>query len=127
MSSGKYDNKRRKHSRSAKAGLLFPVARLHRYLRQGHYASRIADDASVYLASVLEYLTAEILELSGTTAHDNKKKRITPRHLQLAIRNDEELDELLRTATISEGGVLPHIHGNLLYAKRKTTSDSSEL
>ncbi|CAH3172831.1 unnamed protein product, partial [Porites evermanni] len=105
-------------SRSSRAGLQFPVGRIHRLLRKGNYAERVGAGAPVYLAAVLEYLSAEILELAGNAARDNKKTRIIPRHLQLAVRNDEELNKLLAGVTIAQGGVLPniqasvhHIHG----------------
>jgi len=106
-------------SRSKKAGLQFPVGRVHRYLKQGKYASRIGAGAPVYLAAVLEYLAAEILELAGNAARDNKKSRIIPRHVQLAVRNDEELNKLLAGVTIAAGGVLPNIHSVLLPKKSK--------
>merc|ERR1711918_280073 len=90
---GKVKNKAK--SRSSRAGLQFPVGRIHRLLRKGNYAERVGAGAPVYLAAVMEYLAAEVLELAGNAARDNKKTRIIPRHLQLAIRNDEELNKLL--------------------------------
>eukprot|EP00798_Chlamydomonas_sp_ICE-L_P015439 gene15439-biopygen24488 len=104
-------------SRSAKAGLQFPVGRIARYLKKGKYAERVGAGAPVYLAAVLEYLCAEVLELAGNAARDNKKSRIVPRHVQLAIRNDEELSKLLGSVTIANGGVLPNIHSVLLPKK----------
>ncbi|CAL1699140.1 unnamed protein product [Somion occarium] len=104
-------------SRSAKAGLQFPVGRVHRLLKRGNYAQRVGAGAPVYLAAVLEYLAAEILELAGNAARDNKKQRIVPRHLQLAIRNDEELNKLLGDVVISQGGVVPFINPELLPSK----------
>ena len=104
-------------SRSAKAGLQFPVGRIARHLRQGKYAERVGAGAPVYLAAVLEYLAAEVLELAGNAAKDNKKTRIVPRHIQLAIRNDEELNRLMANTTIAEGGVLPSINQALLPSK----------
>jgi len=107
-------------SRSAKAGLQFPVGRVGRYLKRGRYAARIGAGAPVYLAAVLEYLTAEILELAGNAARDNKKTRIIPRHIQLAVRNDEELNKLFGGVTIAQGGVLPNIHSVLIPKTSKT-------
>ena len=107
-------------SRSSRAGLQFPVGRVHRLLRKGNYAERVGAGAPVYMAAVLEYLTAEILELAGNAARDNKKTRIIPRHLQLAIRNDEELNKLLGRVTIAQGGVLPNIQAVLLPKKTES-------
>lgn len=59
----------------------------------------------------------QVLELAGNAARDNKKNRIVPRHIQLAVRNDEELSKLLGTVTIAAGGVLPNIHTVLLPKK----------
>ncbi|KAM8907926.1 histone H2A-like isoform 1-T2 [Spinachia spinachia] len=111
-------------TRSSRAGLQFPVGRVHRHLRKGNYAQRVGAGAPVYLAAVLEYLTAEILELAGNAARDNKKTRIIPRHLQLAVRNDEELNKLLGGVTIAQGGVLPNIQAVLLPKKTEKPAKS---
>ncbi|KAH8029339.1 hypothetical protein HPB51_025289 [Rhipicephalus microplus] len=115
LNSGKAKGKSK--TRSSSAGLQFPVRRIHRLLRKGNYAKRVGAGAPVYLAAVLEYLAAEVLELAGNAARDNKKTRITPRHLQLAIRNDEELNKLLSGVTIAQGGVLQNIQAVLLPKK----------
>ena len=107
-------------TKSVKAGLQFPVGRIGRYLKKGKYATRLGAGAPVYLCAVLEYLCAEILELAGNAARDNKKSRIIPRHIQLAVRNDEELNKLLGGVTIASGGVLPNIHAVLLPKKSKS-------
>ncbi|CAM6096115.1 unnamed protein product [Calypogeia fissa] len=109
--------KKKAVSKSQRAGLQFPVGRLARYLKNGRYAKRVGAGAPVYLAAVLEYLAAEVLELAGNACRDNSKTRIIPRHIQLAIRNDEELGRLLASVTIAHGGVLPNIHALLLPKK----------
>ena len=106
-------------TKAARAGLQFPVGRIARFLKTGRHAQRVGAGAPVYLAAVLEYLAAEVLELAGNAAKDNKKTRIVPRHIQLAIRNDEELNKLLSNTTIAAGGVLPNIHVFLIPQKKE--------
>nr|XP_020480168.1 histone H2A, sperm-like [Monopterus albus] len=110
-------------SKSSRAGLTFPVGRIHRLLRKGNYAERVGTGAAVFLSAILEYLCAEILELAGNACHDNKKQRIVPRYILLAVKNDEEFDKLLSEVTISEGGVIPNIQASLLPKKSKIPKD----
>ncbi|GLJ46095.1 hypothetical protein SUGI_0970910 [Cryptomeria japonica] len=115
--------KKKSVSKSVKAGLQFPVGRVSRYLKKGRYAKRVGSGAPIYIAAVMEYLAAEVLELAGNAARDNKKNRIIPRHILLAVRNDEELGKLLGGVTIAHGGVLPNIHQVLLPKKSSASSE----
>lgn len=110
---------------SAKAGLTFPVSRVSKYLRKGRFAPRLGVGASVFTTAVIEYLVAELLELSGNCAREHKKQRIVPRHIKLAIKNDAELNKLVGHVTISTGGVAPNLNPALLgkQAPKKTTSE----
>ena len=139
---GRGGSKKKAQSKSAKAGLTFPVARIGRALRTMRLAKRRARPlhartltraaphplpppprygagGPVYLTAVIEYMAAEVLELAGNAARDNKKSRIIPRHITLAVRNDEELNKFLGGVTVAQGGVLPNIHSVLLPKKSK--------
>ncbi|KAL8129012.1 hypothetical protein V2J09_018167, partial [Rumex salicifolius] len=96
------------------AGLQFQVGRIGRYLKKGRYSRRVGTGAPIYIAAVLEFWR---LELAGNAARDNKKNRIIPRHVLLAVRNDEELGKLSSGVTIAHGGVIPNINPILLPKK----------
>lgn len=93
---------------NARAGLQFPVSWIKTLLKN-KLKMRIGKGAPVYLAAVLEYLTAEILELAGNASKDMHLRRITPRHLLLALRSDSELD-MMFPGLVPRGGVVPHIN-----------------
>lgn len=105
-------------SQSLRAGLLFPVGRIHRLLKQGLLqGQRVGSTAAIFQAAAIEYLVSDILEQAGVCAKELKVKRINPRHILFAVRTDEELDALMK-ADICGGGVMPHIHKALISKKK---------
>lgn len=116
---GKKASKKPATSRSFASGLQMSVARVERVMRSMMYVDRLGQGAPIYLAAVVEYIAAEILELAGNAARDNKKQRIKPRHVLLAVRNDEELNKMFLHAILG-GGVVPNIHSRLLKVSKKS-------
>lgn len=114
-----------RQSKSDKAGIYFPVGRIKRYLKNRIDGKRMSDYSAVYLAAVLEYLIAEVLEASENVTKDTNKKLITPRHIEFGVGMDKELDELFKHVIISQGCVVPYIHYVLL-PKRTTKRQNSE-
>lgn len=112
-----------RQTKTQRAGIIFPVSRVLRFMRTGPYLQsyRIAAGAPVYMAAVMEYLCAEVLELAGNASRDHKKRRIVPRHILLAVGHDEELHKLLKDVTIPAGGVIPNINPVLLQKRANFT------
>lgn len=101
--------KSRQSSRSVKAGLTFPVGRIARMLKKGRYSDRVGVGAPVYLAAVLEYLVAEILEVAVMITRQKKKSRIIPRFIFLGLKEDEEFKKLFASSIITCSGVKPAV------------------
>ena len=113
-------------SANKKAGTIFPVGRLNTMIRRGRYSARVGASAGAFMAAVLEYVTAEVLELSGDLCHQAKNKIIQPRHLNLGLRQDDELSKLLAEATITSSSVQHHVHDFLLPHKGKKAAAKDE-
>jgi len=104
--------------KSSRAGLQFSVPRTQKLMMKMSSVHRKTGVAAVYITAVCEYLAVEVLELAGNTAKDQKRVRITPRHIKLAIYHDKELHDFYKD-TIFAGGVLPHIDAKVLEKKGK--------
>lgn len=107
-SRGKTTNAPTSRTRSARAGITFPVARVHTQLKEVNPSKRISADSAVYTAAILEYISAEILELAGSQAMKNNRRRIMPKHIGAAVKADAELNSLLKDVYIE--GVMMDIH-----------------
>ena len=101
--------RKKTQSKSAKAGLLMPVARLNSAMKRSGAAKRVGGSAPVYATAVLEYLVTELLEVAGNTTIKAKRKRISPEDISLAVRSDEDLSKLLRGFSCCTGDKLTNV------------------
>merc|ERR1739848_143758 len=97
-----------KGTSTKKAGLKFSAGAMGGNLKRGRFAKRVSKAGAVYLAAAIEYCTSELLELATKAAAKAKKTTLKPRHIALAVRNDDELNKLLASVTIASGGVVPN-------------------
>ena len=110
--------------KQSKSGLIFPTGRVSSLLRKGRYSKRVSGSSGVYMAAVLEYLTAELLELAVKVQQKKKadSRRVTPRAITMAVRADADLGALLRDATFASGGVVPSIEKSLEKKKKNKSA-----
>ncbi|GBP90009.1 Histone H2A [Eumeta japonica] len=101
-----------------------PVGRIHRLLRKGNYAERVG--------AVLPSTWPPLWNISPPRCSSwPVTRRATTRRpgssldIQLAIRNDEELNKLLSGVTIAQGGVLPNIQAVLLPKKTEKKANGA--
>ena len=108
------------NSKQSDSNIIFPVALVEKFLR-GCRTFNVSANSSIYLAAVLEYICADILQSAVIHCKNNNKARINIRDLELSIREDYELDSLFKKLNIRfiGGGVLPYIHPQVLQNKRK--------
>jgi histone H2A len=106
--------------KNVKSGLMFPVFKVENIIRN-NYKGNVAELSAIYLTAVLEYITAEILELTANATRDNKKRVLQSRYLMLAIKHDEELSKLAKNLgwDILGGGEIPNIYAALSNSRPK--------
>ena len=101
----------------ARAGLIMGVPRVMRMMKNDRLNARVGKGPGVIMAAVLEYICAEIIEVSYEQAKTSGRHRIKPRDIQLALSQDPELGRLCVNSIISEGGRPVHIEPELLKKK----------
>lgn len=97
-------------STQKKLKLTLPIHKFAKALRGQSHTRRVGGGTAVMLTSIIEYVTSEILELAGNTAKEGGKIRIVPKHIQQAVRTDEELNKYFADVTIAGAGVVPQVH-----------------
>ena len=97
----KFRNTKKGGTLAEKAGLILSVSKTANSIRSNLKKENLSLNASIYTTAVLEFILAEILELSGNECRTDKKKTIKPNHIKKAVESDFELEDLMSALNIS--------------------------
>ncbi|CAG9315173.1 unnamed protein product [Blepharisma stoltei] len=116
-------------SQSSTCDLIFPIFKISKKIKKAHIAPSTSQKASVFLTAVLEYLTAEVLDIAGDVSLQRQKKCIKPSHIKHAISHDEELGTLLGDISLrgaAYGTELANATSSQSFSESSTNSHSSQ-
>ena len=122
------NKKKAKSSRQQKAGIIFPAALCEKFLRDfGNSKLMITKNSPVFLAAILEYICAQILECVRDNICNLKRIRFKLSDIDYAIKNDKELGYLFNKYNIEfmKGSIMPFIHPEL-QKKKKNIADKTK-
>ena len=95
-------------------------------MKRDRLAKTVGKRSAIVMTAVMEYICSEVLELAGNITQEANKKRIVPRHIMLAIANDEELTKIINKPIFHESGVAPNIEAKLLQKKKGSKKDAKD-
>lgn len=96
----------RRYAKSVLAGLEYPVARIKTMLHSMKYAERVSNSSAVYLTSILQYMTVEVLECAINATRSDGSRRIQRKHINMTFRNDPDLCINFKNRTVPNAGVV---------------------
>jgi len=105
-------------SKSQKAGLVFPVARINRFLKKNTTLKRVGSSAPIYMTAVIEYIVNEIIEIAGNITSDASRKTVSPEDLVKALRGDKDLAKLFNCQSVFVGDKLNKVTETITYSDK---------
>ena len=117
--------KNTKGSKTERAELIFPVARIHSMMKAQKVGSSVSPLAAVALAATVQDEIHHVFDVANQLRKDDKVARVTAQHIKRAL--DSEKTPLKHfKGVVKHGGVSEHVNEALLPKKSKKRAAESE-
>lgn len=113
--------------KEAKAGILFPVGKINKRMAKSGWTDRVGGTAPIWVAAVCDYLAREVVDATAKACKDGgKHKRIQPRDVILAIRNDPDLNRVFAGVKVLVGDKLKGVSDEIVCEADKRYKDATK-